>query len=239
MKKLITILLSTILCLQSGAQTSSKKVLVFSKTTGYHHQSIPAGIAAITKLGAVNGFGVDTTTNTDLFTDGNLKQYAALIFLSTSGNLFDTVQKESLMRYIRDGGGFVGIHGASTSDKDWGWYGRLVGAVFTDHPKPQTANILVVDSTSPATRHLPRPWQRVDEWYNFKETPTGVHVLLCAGEHSYEGGKMGAYHPLAWYHNFEGGRSFYTALGHFDEAYSDPLFLKHLEKGIEWAMGRK
>ncbi len=239
MPKMILAFLLALTFYNSPAQKKEKKVLVFTKTAGFHHQSIPAGIAAVQKMGSNNGFAVDTTTNSALFTDKNLKSYAAIIFLSTTGNVLDSAQQDAFINYIHSGGGFVGVHAATDTEADWPWYVRLVGASFANHPKPQVANILVVDSTDRTTQHLPRPWRKMEEWYNFKEIPKEVHVLLAADESSYEGGKNGTDHPLAWYHNFEGGRAFYTALGHFDDAYSDALFLEHLEKGIEWAMGRK
>lgn len=239
MKTIIALLALLASYYTSPAQKKLPKVLVFTKTAGFHHASIPAGIAAIQKLSAANGYAVDTTSNSNAFTYKNLKQYATLIFLNTTGNVLDSAQQEGLVKYIHKGGGFVGVHAASDTEMDWPWYVRLVGASFSNHPKPQVANILVIDSTNATTQHLPRPWRKMEEWYNFKETPKDVHVLLAVDESSYEGGKNGADHPLAWYHNFEGGRAFYTALGHFDEAYSDALFLEHLEKGIEWAMRRK
>lgn len=239
MKKIAAFCLALTFLSTAWAQKKGSKVLVFTKAAGYHHASIPAGIAAIQKLGAANGYKVDTTSNSTVFTSKNLKSYTALIFLNTTGNVFDSAQKEGLVKYIQGGGGFVGIHAASDTEMDWPWYVRMVGACFSNHPKPQVANILVVDSTHPTTQHLPRPWRKMEEWYNFKEQPKDVHVLLAVDESSYEGGKNGNNHPLSWYHNFEGGRVFYTALGHFDEAYSDTLFLQHLEKGIEWALGRK
>jgi type 1 glutamine amidotransferase len=220
------------------AQSIKKRVLVFSKTLTYHHESIPAGIAAIKKLGAENDFEVDTTTNSALFNEENLKKYAAVIFMSPSGNVLDTAQKISFIRYIEAGGGYMGIHAASTTDKNWAWYGKLVGAVFTDHPEPQTGTVVVTDRKNPATKQLPVRWERKDEWYNFRQVPTGVHVLFTVDESTYKGGKHGSYHPLAWYHEYDGGRSFYTAIGHFADSYSDPLQLQHLLAGIKYAMGK-
>ena len=222
----------------SFAQPVKKRVLVFSKTVTYHHASIPAGIAAIQKLGSENNFEVDTTTNSALFADDNLKQYAAVIFMSPSGNVLDTAQKISFMRYIQAGGGYMGIHAASTTDKNWPWYGRLVGAVFADHPEPQTGVVVVTDRKNPATKQLPARWTRKDEWYNFRQVPIGVHVLFTVDESTYKGGKHGSYHPLSWYHEYDGGRSFYTAIGHFADSYSDPLQLQHLLAGIQYAMGK-
>jgi len=226
------------LFLTRPAYAQTKKVLVFCKTASYHHESIPVGIKALQKLGIDNNFGVDTTTNGALFTEGNLKKYAALVFLNTSGNVLDTMQKTEFKRYIQAGGGFMGIHCASSTEKSWVWYGHLVGAVFTRHPEPQLGVINVVDHINLATAHLPGRWKWKDEWYNFRDIKEkDIHVLMMADETTYKGGDNGAYHPLAWWHEYDGGRSFYTALGHFDVAYSDPLYLKHLLAGVKYAMG--
>jgi len=213
------------------------KVLVFSKTAGYHHESIAAGIKAIEKLGKENHFMVDTTTNSNVFTDANLKQYKAVIFLSTTGTILNDAQKAAFEQYIHNGGGFVGIHAATDTEYDWPWYNRMIGAYFKSHPEQQNANLHVVDNHFIATKNLPETWTRWDEWYNFKNTHwDSVHVLLTIDEKSYHGGENGDYHPMSWYHSFEGGRVFYTALGHTDASYSDPLFLGHLLGGILYAM---
>jgi type 1 glutamine amidotransferase len=213
------------------------KVLVFSKTAGYHHESIAAGIKAIEKLGKENHFMVDTSTNSNIFTDANLKQYKAVIFLSTTGTILNDAQKAAFEKYIHNGGGFVGIHAATDTEYDWPWYKRMIGAYFKSHPQQQNANLHVVDKHFIATKNLPETWTRWDEWYNFKNTHwDSVHVLLTIDEKSYHGGENGDYHPMSWYHSFEGGRVFYTALGHTDASYSDPLFLGHLLGGILYAM---
>ncbi|NCI51040.1 ThuA domain-containing protein [Sediminibacterium roseum] len=213
-----------------------KRILVYSKTKGYHHASIPAGIAAIQKLGAENRFAVDTTTDSTFFTKRTLKKYAAVVFMSTTGNVLTDDQQAAFEKYIRGGGGFVGIHAATDTEYDWPWYNKLVGAYFKSHPKQQKAIIQVVDSTHISTRHLPQKWERFDEWYNFKSLQNGLHVLLTIDEKSYTGGENGDVHPMAWYHDFDGGRSFYTELGHTDESFSDPLYLRHLLGGIRYAM---
>jgi type 1 glutamine amidotransferase len=213
------------------------KVLVFSKTAGYHHESIAAGIKAIQKLGKENHFMVDTTTNSNVFTEANLKQYRAIIFLSTTGTVLNDAQKAAFQKYIHNGGGFVGIHAATDTEYEWPWYNRMIGAYFKSHPEQQKANLHVVDKHFIATKNLPETWSRWDEWYNFKNTHwDSVHVLLTIDEKSYHGGENGDYHPMSWYHSFEGGRVFYTALGHTDASYSDPLFLGHLLGGILYAM---
>ena len=221
---------------------ADKKVLIFCKTAGFHHASIPAGIKAIQELGKQNNFLVDTTTNGELFTVANLKQYAAVIFLSTTGDVLNADQQKAFESYIKSGGGFIGVHAATDTEYDWPWYGNLVGAWFKSHPSQQTAALVVVDQKSIATKHLPARWERKDEWYNFKwMTAEKLNVLIKIDEKSYSpgDGAMGDNHPMSWYHDFDGGRSFYTELGHTDESWSDPLYLQHLLGGIEYAMGKK
>lgn len=216
--------------------SSGQKVLVFSKTAGYHHASIPAGIEAIKKIGEQNHFNVDTTTDASKFTDKNLKQYKLIVFLSTTGNLFDTLQKQAFQRYVRNGGGVVGIHAATDAEYNWPWYGKLMGGYFASHPQQQNAKLLVKDHKHPATKDLPEAWTRFDEWYNFKDLNKDVHVLITIDESSYTGGENGDYHPVSWWHNINGGRVFYTALGHTDASYTEPLFLQHLTGGIMFVL---
>lgn len=243
MKKryLLIILLLPFLVSTNNAYAKKPKVLIFFKTKGYHHPSIEAGIPAIQKLGAGNDFDVDTTTDAAKMTKAFLKQYSAVIFLSTTGDVFTDEQQAIFKNYINKGGGFVGVHAATDTEYNWPWFGDLVGAYFIKHPALQTATLDVVDTVSIATRHLPKKWVRKDEWYNFKWlTSQKVHVLLIIDENSYNPGpeKMG-YHPMSWYHDFDGGRAFYTELGHTDASYTEPFFLTHLLGGIAYAMGRK
>jgi len=233
------LLICIVLCLLTSSVVAKQKVLVFSKTKGFHHASIPAGIAAIFKLGSENNFAVDTTTNSEKFTYYNLKQYASVIFLNTTGDVLNDDQQAEFQKYIRAGGGFVGVHSATDTEYDWPWYGNLVGAYFKSHPAQQNATFHVVDRDFIATKHLPAEWRRFDELYNFKWMAPNLHVLITIDEKSYTGGNMGANHPMSWYHSYDGGRAFYTELGHTDESYSDPLYLQHLLGGIKYAMGRK
>jgi type 1 glutamine amidotransferase len=182
---------------------------------------------------------VDTTSNAELFSDANMKNYDAVVFLSTTGDVLNNEQQEAFQRYIRDGGGFVGIHAAADTEYDWPWYNELVGAYFLSHPKQQKATILVVDKSHPATSMLPAEWKRYDEWYNYKNIVSGLNVLCKLDESSYSGGQNGADHPFAWYRDFDGGRSFYTGGGHTGESYTETLFLQHLLGGIKYAMGEK
>lgn len=215
--------------------------MIFSKTKGFHHKSIPVGIKAIQKLGLENKFDIDMSTDASVFSSAKLRKYKAVVFLSPTGNnLLNEDQRAAFRRYIQSGGAFVGIHAATDCEFEWQWYGNLVGAYFGGHPAQQEAVLKVEDSGHASTRHLPKEWRRKDEWYNFKWMSPDIRVLIAIDENTYDAGstKMGAQHPVAWYHEFEGGRSFYTALGHTDESYSDPLFLKHLLGGLEYALGR-
>ncbi|MFC5529030.1 ThuA domain-containing protein [Cohnella yongneupensis] len=215
------------------------KVLVFSKTAGFRHDSIPAGIEAIKKMSDANHFTVDATEDASVFTEANLAQYAAVIFLSTTGDVLDAAQQAAFEKYIESGKGYVGIHSASDTEYSWPWYGDLIGTYFKDHPEPQSANVIMNDLVHPSTSMLPPVWTRTDEWYNFKEDPRGkVHVLATLDEKSYKGGTMGFDHPTAWCQAYDGGRAWYTGGGHTIESFADPIFMQHVLGGIQWAAGQ-
>lgn len=217
------------------------RILVFSKTKGFYHSSIPAGIAAIQKLGRENNFIVDTTKNANYFVEDSLKHYNAVVFLSTTMNVLNADQQVQFERYIQAGGGYAGIHAAADTEYDWPWYNKLVGAYFKSHPgnpNVRKATIDVDDTTHSSTQGLPKRWERTDEWYNYKSIQPGLKVLARLDENTYEGGENGDNHPIAWYHEFDGGRAFYTGGGHTDESFSEPLFLKHLLGGILYAVSK-
>lgn len=217
--------------------STTPRLLVFSKTNGYRHESIKDGIAALQRLAAEKHVLIECTEDASRFTDDNLSHYAAVIFLMTSGNdILNSEQKAAFERYIHAGGGYAGIHSASDTEYHWSWYGRLVGAFFKGHPHIQRATLHISDHHHPSTEELPATWSRTDEWYNFQSNPRdSVHVLMTIDETTYQGGTMGNDHPIAWYHDFEGGRAWYTALGHTAESYTEPMFLAHLWGGIAYA----
>jgi type 1 glutamine amidotransferase len=224
----------------NAADPASYDVLVFSKTAAFRHGSIPAGQAAIEKLGAENGFTVTLTESSADFNDANLAKYEAVVWLSTTGNVLDDAQQASFERYIEAGGGYVGIHAASDTEYDWPWYGGLVGAYFNGHPAQQTATVKVMGRGNPSTAHLPNRWTRFDEWYNFRNYTDGsVRVLARLDEKTYDAGRtaMGEDHPIAWCHPYDGGRAWYTGMGHTDASYSEPAFLEHVLGGIEQVAG--
>lgn len=231
------IAIALVIFFSNPASAKKKRILVFSKTAGFHHSSIDEGIAAVQKLGLENKFDVDTTKDSGKFTVENLKQYAAVVFLNTTGDVFNEAQQSAFEQYIKKGGGFVGVHAATDTEYEWPWYGKLVGAYFISHPEQQMATLNVINQNTIATSHLPKVWNRKDEWYNFKNINPDLKVLITIDETTYNGGKNGDPHPMAWYHDFDGGRAFYTELGHVEESYTDPLYLKHLLGGINYAMG--
>jgi cytochrome c len=219
---------------------SDFRVLVFTKTAGFRHSSIPAAVEALRDLGAQNGFTVDATEDQGTFTDTNLARYAVVAFVLTTGDVLDDARQAAFERYIRAGHGFVGVHSAADTEYSWPWYGRLLGAFFKSHPAIQPATLDVVDRRHPSTVRLPRRWARRDEWYNFATNPRGaVRVLVTLDETTYApgAGAMGRDHPIAWAHEFDGGRAWYTAGGHTEESYAEPLFRAHLLGGIQYAAG--
>jgi cytochrome c len=221
------------------------RILIFSKTEGYRHACIPVATAALRKLCLENGIAVDTTEDAADFNEKNLRRYNAVVFLCTTGDVLNPAQETDFERYIQAGGGYAGIHSATDTEYGWTWYGGLVGGYFNGHPHNQDATLHVEDRDHPSTQHLGETWQRFDEWYNFRDVNPNVSVLLYLDESSYTGGTMcnplgtQKCHPAAWYHEYDGGRAFYTAGGHTFESYAEPAFLTHLLGGIRYAIGKK
>jgi len=234
------------LCLSGGAEPWN--VLVFSKTAGFRHDSIPAGVSCLEKIAARNGWRVAATENPSVFSDLNLAKVDVTVWLMTTGDVLDSVQQEAFRRFIRSGKGFVGVHSATITENDWPWFVDLIGAKFIGHPPTQKGSLVIEDRKHPAVpKSVPSPWTRVDEWYSFDRNPrNATRVLISIDESSYAVDdnqwfpgvkqRMGD-HPMVWCHGFEGGRIFQTALGHTAESYSDPLFIAHLEGAIRWAAG--
>ncbi|MEV0354393.1 ThuA domain-containing protein, partial [Nonomuraea sp. NPDC050680] len=217
------------------AQAAAFKVLVFSKTAGFRHDSIPSGIQAVRDLGAANDFAVDATEDANAFNAANLAQYKAVVFLSTTGDVLNDTQQAVFQTYVDGGGGYVGVHSAADTEYSWPYYGQLMGAWFNNHPAIQQATVRNEDRANAATAHLGATWSRTDEWYNYRTNPrSNVRVLQSLDESSYSGGAMGD-HPITWCHPQASGRAFYTGLGHTQESYADPNFRTLLLGGIRYA----
>jgi type 1 glutamine amidotransferase len=225
------------------------RVLVYQKNgKGFVHDNLDASAAAIREIGAQNGFGVDVSSDPAVFTDDTLKQYGALIFANSNNEAFDNdVQRAAFERFIRGGGGFVGIHSSTGSERQWEWFQQMQGAKFLRHPPLQKFTIKVLDAKHPATAHLGASWAWEDECYFFAKLNPDIRVLLAADttglrdpkKETEPGAKLNGVFPLAWCHEFDGGRQFYTALGHKIEYYADPLFRQHLLGGIRWVLDQK
>jgi type 1 glutamine amidotransferase len=213
----------------------SPAILVFTKTTGFRHDSIPAGAAAVARIAAELGYEAVHTEDAGVHNPLDLARFAAAVWLSPSGDVLDELERAALTDFVTGGGGWCGVHAASTAERSWPFFRELVGARFIGHPPGCTpGEVDVVDQGHPSTEHLPKRWAWTDEWYSFDERPKGFQVLLEADEDSYDTADlaMGAPHPLAWHRRLEQGRCFYTALGHAAEAYEDEVFLAHLAGGL-------
>ncbi len=214
-----------------------KKILVFSKTAGFRHDCIPEAKLALLRLGAEHNLLIDTTEDASYFHEEKLKTYSAVVFLNTTGDVLNHKQEADFERYIQSGGGYVGIHSATDTEDDWQWYNELSGAQFAGHPDIQKATLKVSGSVHPAIDHLPDRWERTDEWYNFKNYYDSVRVLIDIDEETYTGGTQGIVHPMSWFHEYDGGRAFYTGMGHTKESFKEELFLKHILGGLKYAIG--
>ena len=235
--KLSLFLLSTFLiqsdvdinCLNCS-NTNSFSILVITETEGWVHESIGSGLNLIEDIGNKNNFNVYYSDDSSVITYDNLKNINSIVFLNTTGNILSNKEQNVMEEFIRSGRGFLGVHSAADTEYDWDWYGNLVGAYFRSHPDVMPAKIITIENK--ITNHLDSEWRIEDEWYNLNYTNENIKILLNLDESSYEGGDHPDYHPITWYHEYDGGRSFYTGLGHTNEVYKDNRFIKLLEKGI-------
>lgn len=226
------------LTLMEEPQETSDKILVFTKTAAFRHGSIEKGVATFQALGQTNDFEVVQTENSGDFNINNLSQYKVVVFLNTTGDVLNNTQQAAFENYIQSGGSFMGVHAATDTEYDWPWYGELVGAYFNGHPSIQEATLNVVDQNHQSTSHLPSTWTRSEEWYNFKDIYSGIIPLVMLDESSYNGGTNGENHPFSWYHEFDGGKSFYTGGGHSNSSYDEPEFRQHLLGGLFYCLER-
>lgn len=242
------ILLCSMLLFSRFSFAQEKKqfsALLVTKTAGWHHESINEGVAAIKALAARNFFDVQWHQDGVGITDQYLGKFQVIIFLNTTGDIFKPDEQKAIEHFIQAGKGYVGIHSASDTEYDWPWYTKLVGRMFHIHPAIQTAKLKFTSNKFPGLNLFTDSQWWTDEWYQFgAETATGLNYILAVDESSYDpktnwgnksGDGMGAFHPISWYHDYDGGRSFYTALGHMPQVYSEPAFLSHIYAGILWA----
>ncbi|WP_424492895.1 ThuA domain-containing protein [Salinimicrobium sp. GXAS 041] len=213
------------------------EVLVFHKTNGWYHESIPKGVETFKDLGEEHGFSVTATNDAQQFSEAGLEKFDLVVFLNTTGDVLNEEQQKVFENYMNKGGNFFGIHSAADTEYDWPWYGKLLGAYFVNHPAVQEAEVQVVNKDHPMVAHLPESWKRTDEWYNYKEINPDIEVLMLLNEASYEGGENQDYHPIAWYRELDGGgKAIYTGGGHTNESYDEEDFKEHLLKSIFFAI---
>ncbi|GGR26593.1 ThuA domain-containing protein [Streptomyces roseolus] len=214
-------------------------VLVYTRTAGYRHDSIPDGAAALTGLAAARGRTAETTEDPDAFSAEGLAGRALVVLLSTTGTVLTPGGRAALEAYLRGGGALLAVHAAANAEPDWPFYGELLGTRFAGHPPLQPGAVLVEDPAHPACAPLPARWEWTDEWYEYTSHPRvpGARVLLRADEAAYEGGTLGDDHPLAWCRTVDRGRFLFTALGHAPEAYRDPVLRAHLDGALSWLLG--
>ncbi|WP_337041395.1 ThuA domain-containing protein [Emticicia sp. 17c] len=244
LKAVILLLLAFTFSVTCFAQRKQFRVLLFSKTDGFHHESINEGVTAIKGLAERHFFSVDWQENASIFNEKALANYDVVLFLNTTGNILTPEQQTAFEKFIQSGKGYVGIHSASDTEYDWEWYTKMVGMMFKIHPTIQTAYLKVEDKNFPGMERFPAKLLWTDEWYEFGPAKSkDLHFLVSIDEKSYnpnvkwgdnEGKGMG-FHPISWYHNYDGGRAFYTAMGHVPQTFSDQTFLDHIYGGIYWA----
>lgn len=219
------------------ADNGLPRVLVFTKTMKYRHRSIPDGVLAVQEVGAGRWI-TDHTEDAGAFTPENLKRYAAVVFLSTTGDVLDASQQRAFESYMRAGGGYAGVHAAADTEYEWPWYGELVGAWFRDHTSVCDNTVKVEDKTDASMRGMPDPWPHKDEWYAFRTNPRpNVHVLGSIDDGRTGASNMGGDHPIAWKHHMDAGRAWYTGMGHTKESFAETVMRDHLQGGIAWAAG--
>lgn len=239
MKYLFVPYLFLLLTQCDNVNSASSKVLIFSKTAGFRHESIASGIKLFEKLAKENDFEIVKTEDADKFNPDFLNEFKTIVFLNTTGDILNPNQQKAMEDYMKKGGGFLGIHAAADTEHHWPWYGKLVGAYFKNHPNNpnvRSAEIECLDNNHQCCKHLPKRWQRSDEWYNYKTINPDVNVVLNLDEATYKGGTNGANHPIAWFHEYGGGRAFYTGGGHTHEAFLEPAFAEHILGALEYVM---
>jgi type 1 glutamine amidotransferase len=234
----------------SGCVSRPARVLVYTKNQVgpklYVHDNIAASVAALQKLGAENHLAVKVSDDPAAFTTANLRRFKVIVFDNSNNEILDTEeQKAALRHYVEAGGGIVGIHSASGAMRKWPWFWNMMGGKFARHPKLQTFTIKVKDPNNPSTAPFAASFQWTDECYFLTNMPPDLHILLAGDlttlndpdKDKYKNPKYGDEIPLCWCQQFDGGREWYTALGHQKEHYADPVFAQHLLGGILWAMG--
>ena len=234
----LTLLCCLSFCFAFGINLEKpKKVLVFTKTAGFRHDNIEEGVKVLSGLLKDQNMQMFHTEDANVFLADSLNNFDAVLFFSTTGDIFNADQKEAFQTFLKSGKGFMGIHAATDTEHNWPWYNGLVGAYFASHPAVQEAKIDVKNRKHLATKHLPKVWMHKDEWYDFSNVKPDLKILMTLDESSYKDGKMGDFHPIAWYQVYDGIKVFYTGLGHTKESLHEPNFQKQIIGGLKYVLG--
>lgn len=227
-----------LLCAVAGTGHAAS-LLVFTRTEGFRHDSIPAGVQMLQGLALQQGWSVSVTEDPAAFTPEGLAGVDVVAWLNTTGDVLDAAQQEVFAAWVESGGGYLGIHAAADTEYGWPWYGALLGngAWFESHPQPQAARLLREVSDA-STAHLPEQFELFEEWYNFRISPrSAATVLLRLDEASYAPGEGAMHdHPISWKRSVGQGRAWYTGMGHLAATYQDPRFIAHVAGGLQWLL---
>ncbi len=244
---LLSLLMESFACNAQKEQKFDKpiSVLVFSKTAGYWHASISSGLKMLSDQSKKQNWVITATEDASLFRDGFLDRFDVVVFLNPTGDAICDEGQAAFERFMKKGKGFVGIHAAADFEYEWAFYGDLVGAYFKSHPPKQKATVIFENLDHPAMKPFEgmKTYTTVDEWYSFKENPRPkVNVLARLDESTIKKAgnsdwQMGD-HPLIWWNDKDGIRSFYTVFGHTHEAFQDELIIEHITNAINWAAKR-
>jgi type 1 glutamine amidotransferase len=220
-----------------GQENDHPALLIFSKTEGFRHASIEKGAEAVQEIAEQLGYRTVHTEDSKIFTADSLQDFAVVVFLNTTGDVLNDAQQQAFEKFIQTGGGFLGIHSATDTEYKWEWYGKLVGGYFRGHPPGIHQAVVRKVMDHEIINSIPEEWTRKDEWYNFRDINPAINVLQNLDESTYEGGDMGDNHPITWYHEYDGGRVFYTGMGHTKETFDEDLFRKLLRNAIKYVAG--
>jgi type 1 glutamine amidotransferase len=231
----------------AAANKGKGSILVYSGSTGYRHESIPAAVESLKAIGAKLGYTVDASEDPNVFTTDNLAKYKVLVLVSNStdpkkpeSEWFVDDKREALQGFLKAGKGVVALHAAADSHYHWPWYGQMIGGYFASHPKgTPPATQTVADANHPATAKLPKTITRTDEWYYYKDVNPLLHVLITVDPSTIGDGQPDVNpNPLVWYHEFGGGRVFYSGLGHAADSYNEPYMQDLLSGALQFAVGK-
>jgi type 1 glutamine amidotransferase len=245
--KLILLLLISAACIQAqNNKLKNAQVLIYTKNgKGYVHDNISSAVDAIKELGVQEKFKVEVSDDPTIFNEANLAKYTMLIFPSTNNDVFDTdAQRLAFRRYMEAGGGMLGLHSVTGTERNWTWFKMLIGCTFSWHASFQKFTVRKIAADHPSMKDVPLTWEREDECYFGKELYPVTQVLMVHKTSTLNQtqkdliaknlGTYANYYPAVWYNNFQGGHAWITTLGHSKDSYKEPVYRNHLLQGLRF-----